>query len=132
MEFLGWESDLSHSCDLCHSCELRHSGSNTRSLTHCARPGIKVTAEPPLISLHHSSNSEYHILYNGIIGIPFRTPRKSYVCTPGDVLLFSFPAVFHLYHIETRNVLLFCIREHNNSESLISDQSLKKIINHSF
>ena len=35
LEFLGQGSDRSHSCD------LSHSGGNARSLTHCARPGIK-------------------------------------------------------------------------------------------
>ena len=34
-KFLGQGLNLSPSCDLCLSC------SNTRSLTHCAGPGIK-------------------------------------------------------------------------------------------
>ena len=39
MEFLGQGSDRIHSCDPSHSCI------NTRSLTHCARSGIKPTSQ---------------------------------------------------------------------------------------
>ena len=39
MEFPGQGSDLSYSCDLSHSC------GNTRSLTHCAGPGIKPVSQ---------------------------------------------------------------------------------------
>ena len=39
MEFPGQGSDLSCSCDLSHSC------GNARSLTGCARPGIKSASQ---------------------------------------------------------------------------------------
>ena len=39
MKFLAQESDLSHSCNPCCSC------SNTGSLTHCARLGIKAVCQ---------------------------------------------------------------------------------------
>ena len=41
MEFPGQGSDPSHSCDLSHSC------GNTRSLTHCFRPGIEPVSQHP-------------------------------------------------------------------------------------
>ena len=55
MEFPGQGSDPSCSCNLSHSC------GNTRSLTHCARPGIKPASQcsqDPLIMLHRSGNSK--------------------------------------------------------------------------
>ena len=39
LKFLGQGSNPSHPCNLHHSC------GNTRSLTHCARPGIKSTPQ---------------------------------------------------------------------------------------
>ena len=38
-KFPGQGSDLSHSCDLHQSC------SNTRSLTHCAKPGMELVSQ---------------------------------------------------------------------------------------
>ena len=48
-------SDQSHSLNLSHRC------SNTRSLTHCARPGSNLhpsAPKMPPIPLHHSGNSK--------------------------------------------------------------------------
>ena len=36
MEFLGQQSDSSHTCDPCHSC------GSAGSLTHCAGPGLEL------------------------------------------------------------------------------------------
>jgi len=47
IEFLGQGSDSSHSCKLCHSC------GNARSLTNCARTGVRICV--PVLQRHHRS-----------------------------------------------------------------------------
>ena len=51
--------------DLCRSCHLSHSCSNPRFLTHCTSRGSNLhpsTPNMPLIPLHHSGNSRFHLI----------------------------------------------------------------------
>jgi len=62
-KFLGQGLNLSPSCDLHHSC------SHTRSLTHCARPGIKPTLpqrHPRILNPLHGGNAQIVSLLAGL------------------------------------------------------------------
>ena len=85
MEFPEQGPDLSHSCKLCCSC------SDSRSLTHCARPGIKPASQPSRDTKDPIASQQQELLVNiFLILYPVLCPESLYELPQRSPLPFGF------------------------------------------